>query len=104
FRSARELIARMQAQQNIFTLLLGSIGSISLLVGGIGIMNIMLVTVLERRREIGIRMAIGARRASIQWMFLTESLLLSLVGGLLGIIVGMANSYFIAKFARWGFA
>lgn len=103
FRSAKELIKSMTAQRKIFTLLLGFIGSISLLVGGIGVMNIMLVTVLERRREIGIRLALGARRSEIQWMFLSEAVLLSLAGGILGIITGLLCSFIIAEFAHWQF-
>lgn len=103
FHSAKELIKSVTAQRQIFTLLLGLIGSISLLVGGIGVMNIMLVSVLERRREIGIRLALGARRKDIQWMFLSEAMLLSLVGGMLGILVGITVSFIIAKFANWGF-
>jgi putative ABC transport system permease protein len=72
----------------IMTLLLGSIAAISLIVGGIGIMNIMLVSVTERTREIGIRMAVGARPNYIRLQFLAESLVLSLTGGLIGVIVG----------------
>jgi putative ABC transport system permease protein len=103
FRSAKELIKSMSAQHRIFTLLLGAIGGISLLVGGIGVMNIMLVSVLERRREIGIRLALGARRKEIQWMFLNEAVLLSLVGGVIGILLGIIVSFIIAKFAHWAF-
>jgi len=103
FRSAKELIKSMEAQHKIFTLLLGLIGSISLLVGGIGVMNIMLVSVLERRREIGVRLALGALRKEIQWMFLSEAILLSLSGGFLGIIIGIFASYVIAAFVNWHF-
>lgn len=103
FHSAKEIVRSVTEQRKIFTLLLGMIGSISLLVGGIGVMNIMLVSVMERRREIGIRLALGAKRKDIQWMFLSESVLLSVVGGLLGILVGISTSFIIAEFANWKF-
>lgn len=104
FRSAKQLLKSMAAQSRIFTLLLGLIGSISLLVGGIGIMNIMLVSVTERRKEIGIRMAIGARRRDIQSLFLIESVILALFGGLLGVLLGLFATFMIAKFTHWEFA
>lgn len=104
FRSAKELIKSMTAQHRILTWLLGLIGSVSLLVGGIGVMNIMLVSVLERRREIGIRLALGAKRFDVQWMFLSEAILLSLTGGLLGVLVGVITSYIVAEFANWPFS
>ena len=85
------------------TLLLGGIASISLVVGGIGIMNIMLVSVRERTREIGIRKAVGARGRDILAQFLIEALTLSLLGGLIGIVVGLAVSALIGQLAGWGF-
>ncbi|MBI5448158.1 MAG: ABC transporter permease [Gammaproteobacteria bacterium] len=103
FRSAKQLIESMRAQSRIFTLLLGMIGSISLLVGGIGIMNIMLVSVTERRKEIGIRMAIGARRRDIQFLFLIESIILSLFGGALGVLLGVVAAFIISTFTHWTF-
>ena len=80
-------------------ILLGSIASVSLLVGGIGIMNIMLVSVTERTKEIGIRMAIGATAMDIRIQFLVEALLLSLAGGLIGVIVGVLGSKIVGLFS-----
>ena len=102
--TAKELIAQMEAQAEIYTLLLASIGSISLIVGGIGIMNIMLVSVVERRREIGIRRALGARRRDIQVQFLVESILQTVTGGAMGVLLGMAVTYAICRFTGWDFS
>lgn len=103
-RSAKQIIKSMEQQGQIFTMLLGLIGGISLLVGGIGVMNVMLVSVVERRKEIGIRKAIGAKRRDIQKLFLIESIVLSLFGGLLGVGAGLGISYIISIFSGWQFA
>ena len=98
-----QLLEAAESISGTLTLLLGGIASISLVVGGIGIMNIMLVSVRERTREIGIRKAIGARRRDILAQFLVEALTLSLLGGLIGILLGLAVSAAIGQFAGWGF-
>ena len=103
FRSAEELIESMRKQHDTFTWLLGFIGGISLLVGGIGVMNIMLVSVSERRREIGVRMAVGAKQKDIQLMFLIEAVVLTLFGGFIGVLFGIGVSYIISIFANWQF-
>jgi putative ABC transport system permease protein len=84
---------------NVLTIFLGGIAAISLLVGGIGIMNIMLVSVTERTREIGLRKAMGARKADILLQFITESSLLSLFGGIIGILFGWLISFTVGKIA-----
>lgn len=101
--SAQQLIEQVQKQMRLITLLLGVVGSISLIVGGVGVMNVMLASVSERRKEIGIRRALGARRADIRGQFLTESIILSLTGGLLGIMVGIGGSYVACRLTEWEF-
>lgn len=103
FRSPKELIARMAKQNQILTIFLGLIGGVSLIVGGIGVMNIMLVSVVERRREIGIRLAVGATSADIRLLFLFEAVMLAVVGGVLGVFLGVSIAYVIAFFSKWQF-
>jgi len=95
------LLAQQQRTQTIFTYVMVAIAAISLLVGGIGIMNIVLATVLERTREIGIRRSVGARRLDIVRQFMTESVLISASGGLLGVAFGFLLAWLIAKTAEW---
>ena len=95
------LLAQQQRTQTIFTYVMVAIAAISLLVGGIGIMNIVLATVLERTREIGVRRATGARRFDILRQFLTESVLISVAGGLMGIAFGFFLAWLIARTAEW---
>lgn len=93
-----ELLKQEEKERRIYNILLGSIAAISLLVGGIGIMNIMLATVMERTREIGVRRAIGAKKDDILSQFITESLVLSITGGIIGVILGLSLSISISLF------
>ena len=95
------LLRQSQQTQRIFNIVMGAIAGISLLVGGIGIMNIMLASILERTREIGIRRATGATRKDILGQFLLEAVILSFTGGLIGIILGFALTRIIAAYADW---
>jgi putative ABC transport system permease protein len=100
-RNQAELLSTFSSVSNILTILLGAIAGISLLVGGIGIMNIMYVSVTERTREIGLRMAIGGRGRDIMMQFLAESMLLSITGGIIGILFGIVASKIIGSTMSW---
>ncbi len=100
-RNLTEILETAQRSLNIMTTLLGAIAAISLLVGGIGIMNIMMVSVTERTREIGIRMAVGARSSDIMRQFLVEAVVLTVNGGLIGTAIGILGAYIFARTSGW---
>lgn len=103
-RSQEELSTMMNSTTDMLTILLGCVAGISLIVGGIGIMNIMYVSVTERTREIGLRMSVGARGIDILNQFLIEAILLSVTGGIIGVLIGISASYSIKIFAHWPIA
>lgn len=101
--TARQLIDTIETQMQIYSTLILGIGAVSLVVGGVGIMNVMLMSVIERRQEIGLRIALGARRKDIRLMFLTETLILSVLGSMIGVALGYIAGRIFASFSGWQF-
>jgi putative ABC transport system permease protein len=100
-RSPEDLLIAQEETSKTFTIMLASIASVSLLVGGLGIMNIMLVSVTERTREIGVRLAVGATEQDVQFQFLSEAVVLSLIGGAAGVLVGIFGAQLFSTFLKW---
>ncbi|MQG91947.1 ABC transporter permease [Pseudomonas sp. MN1F] len=100
----RQMLESMAGQSRVMTGLLAGTAAIALLLGGVGVMNVMVMNVTQRRCEIGVRLALGARARDIAWLFLLESLLLSVAGALLGVLLGLAGGWLFARSVGWGFA